>query len=191
MGPGVPLVLIDPLQGGLFLYLYKIQEIISIKVIHLKNVLSNKERIDLLNFCKPHLLTGEELSRRFNGCYPPSKQTLSTLHKFDEIRPVIMKIISKVNNETDLNIGTDKVWMNWNSGKKEEQYWHTHPCDLALVYYVKTIPFLNDGTCFKDKFVRSPQNSLIIFPGNKLHSVPSYPFRFERYTLAMDLWLCN
>ena len=157
-------------------------------MIQLKNVLSNKERIKLLNLCKPLLLTGEELSRKFNDDYPPSKQTLSDLHEYDEIRPIIIKILSEVEKKTRLRITTDRVWVNWNSGKKEEQCWHTHDCDFALVYYMRTIPFFNGGTCFEDKFVRSPQNGLIIFPANKLHSVPAYPFRFERYTLAMNLW---
>ena len=157
-------------------------------MIHLKNVLSNKERIKLLNFCKPLLLTGEELSRKFNGNYPPSKQTSPNLHEYDEIRPIVVKILSEIEKKTSLRIATNKVWVNWNSGKKEEQFWHTHDCDLTLVYYMRTLPFFNGGTCFEDKFVRSPQNGLIIFPANILHSVPSYPFRFERYTLAMDLW---
>ena len=155
----------------------------------IKNILSNKERKQLLNHSKPLLLTGKYLSDKTNPDYeyPPSKQTLPNLHQSSLIKPIIIKILTRVEKETGLKTGTDKVWINWNSGKKEEQCWHTHLSEYAMVYYIKTFPFFNNGTCFKDKFVRAPQNSLIMFTGNMSHSVPSYPFYFERYTLAMDL----
>ena len=160
-----------------------------IKII--KNILTNKERKQLIEYSKPLLLTGEELNRhavaRIEDSYPPSKQTLSDLHRNDKFIPIIIKILNQIESETKLKVIPDKVWINWNSGKKEEQCWHTHPSEYTIVYYIKTFPFFNNGTCFKDKFVRAPQNSLIMFTGNMSHSVPSYPFYFERYTLAMNL----
>ena len=65
--------------------------------------------------------------------------------------------------------------------------WHDHhEWDYSLIYYLQTTPFVNDGTLFKNGMIRSPQNSLIIFPGNQLHASPPYLFGFKRYTLSID-----
>ena len=162
-----------------------------IKII--KNILTNKERKQLIEYSKPLLLTGEELNRHAvqEGLrqvkFPPSKQTLSDLHRNDKFIPIIIKILKRIESETKLKVIVDNVWVNYNKGKKEEEAWHSHSYEYAVVYYIKTIPFLNNGTRFENKFVRAPQNSLIMFPGYLRHSVPSYPFYFERYTLAIDL----
>ena len=93
-----------------------------IKII--KNILTNKERKQLIEYSKPLLLTGEELNRhavaRIEDSYPPSKQTLSDLHRNDKFIPIIIKILNQIESETKLKVIPDKVWINWNSGKKEE-----------------------------------------------------------------------
>ena len=154
----------------------------------IKNVLTTKERKQLIKDSKPLLFTGEELEERFHHKFPPSKQTLSLLHTNDKFKSLIVKMLDRINDEIGLSFGTDNVWVNWNSGKKNEMAWHSHPSPYTCVYYMKTVLFLNSGTQFKHKFVRAPQNSLMLFPGDIDHTVPSYPFHFiERYTLAMDL----
>ena len=52
---------------------------------------------------------------------------------------------------------------------------------------MKTIPFVDSGTLFKDGFMRAPQNSLLLFPANLYHRPPTSPFRFKRYSMALDL----
>ena len=159
-----------------------------IKIV--KNILTNKERKQLIKYSKPLLLTGEQLNLRKGPLeYPPSKQTLANLHKNDKFKPVIRKLLHRIAIEMGpgLELVTDKIWVNWNSGKKEEQCWHTHVSEYALVYYIRTVPFFNSGTQFKHKFVRAPQNSLMIFSGDMEHTVPSYPFYFGRYTLSMEI----
>ncbi len=159
-------------------------------MIIIKNVLSKEERIQLIEDSKSLLIAGEELSLRFKKYFSVSKQTLSNLHKNGKFQPIIRKLLDRIAVEMGpgLEPVTDNVWVNWNSGKKEEMMWHSHSAyDYACVYYMQTIPFLNSGTQFVEEFIRAPQNSLMIFPGDEVHSVPSYPFGFERYTLSMDL----
>ena len=157
-----------------------------IKII--KNILTNKERKQLIEYSKPLLLTGEQLNQGSGTSdYPPSKQTRSGLYKNDKFKPIIDKILYRIKKEINIDFGVDKVWINYNRGRKEEQCWHIHPSGYAMVYYIKTFPFLNNGTCFRHRFVKAPQNSVLIFPAYMEHSVPSYPFNFERYTLSMDL----
>ena len=60
-----------------------------------------------------------------------------------------------------------------------------------MVYYMKTTPFLNSGTLFRDEskseFLRAPQNSLILFDPRVEHSPPASFLPFQRYSLVMDL----
>ena len=159
-------------------------------MIIIKNVLSKEERIQLIEDSKPLLIAGEELSFRFKKYFSVSKQTLSNLHKNDKFKPIIRKLLDRIAIEMGpgLEPVTDNVWVNWNSGKKEEMMWHSHSAyDYACVYYMQTIPFLNSGTQFVEEFIRAPQNSLMIFSGDMEHTVPSYPFYFGRHTLSMEI----
>ena len=71
---------------------------------------------------------------------------------------------------------------------KEDIFYHQHTSDYSCVYYIKTLPYFNSGTLFKDYgFVRAKQNSLILFPSHLYHSTPGSIFRFKRYTMAFDL----
>ena len=69
--------------------------------------------------------------------------------------------------------------------------WHSHYTNdnvsFASVYYLQTLPFFSNGTLFEDRFVRAPQNSMIIFPAHLVHTAPTSPFRFDRYTLSLNL----
>ena len=157
---------------------------LGMSLIH--NVLSNKDRKKLIKDCQPLL---QDFGEGF-----PGKQTSSTLHlHFNFISPIkdMIRIIVK---ETGLDlVVADKAWINWTNGSKKDIAWHRHPeCDYASVYYIKTpIPFFSNGTVFKDGLVRAPQNSMIIFPAHLLHTAPSSPFRFGRYTMAINLNIRN
>ena len=157
-----------------------------------KNVLTNKERKKLIKDCQPYLSSGKELSKRYGHDgrkYPgPTKQTLETIHHLPCFREPIHKILVTIANTLRQGIVLQRVWINCTNGKDVEDYWHNHlPMKWSCVYYMKTIPFVDSGTLFKDGFVRAPQNSLIIFPANLYHRPPSSPLRFKRYSMALDL----
>ena len=154
----------------------------------IKNVLSNKKRKELIKDCQPYLISGEELSRMFYGDEYPGKQTLDISSK-PPFRLVIKHMAELVEKETKLKLVYDNCWINLSRGKKKEgEMWHNHQeYDFALVYYMKTLPFFNNGTLFRNGFIKAPQNSLLLFPANLEHTAPSCPFRSERYTLSMNL----
>ena len=152
----------------------------------IENVFMEEERKDFLEKSKPFLAD----SRKFintEGFYwfkltSPSMNLVPSLRVYHEH---LLKLIKK---EIGLNLAIMGAWMNLTDGRRKEIKWHTHPVDYAGVYYMKTTPFFNSGTVIKEYgLVRSPQNSLLIFPGNLYHSTPGFPFRFKRYTYAFNL----
>ena len=97
--------------------------------------------------------------------------------------------VERIKEISNLDLKIVKSWVNEDSGRKEDICYHTHSSDYSCVYYIKTLPYFNSGTLFKEYgFVRAKQNSLILFPSNLIHGTPSYPFSFiKRYTLAVDM----
>ena len=157
---------------------------LGMSLIH--NVLSNKDRKKLIKDCQPLL---QDLGEGF-----PGKQTQCNLHLHPDFLSPIKDMIRIIVKETGLDlVVADMAWINWTNGSKKDIAWHRHPdVDYALVYYIKTpIPFFSNGTVFKDGLVRAPQNSMIIFPAHLLHTAPSSPFRFDRYTMAINLNIRN
>lgn len=152
-----------------------------------KNVLTNKERKKLIADCKPHLIDGKELGKKYGRTFP-AKQTLETIYHIPCFREPINKILVTIANTLRQGIVLQRVWINCTTGKDEDSEWHNHiPMKWSCVYYMKTIPFVDSGTLFKDGFMRAPQNSLIIFPANLDHRPPTSPLRFKRYSMALDL----
>ena len=150
-------------------------------MIHLiKNVFTNKQRRKLIKDCQPLLLE--------RGPEFPGRQTHSTLYLHPDFISPINDILRIANKETRLNLEIKAAWANWTNGKKEDIAWHRHQCDYALVYYIRTpLPFFSNGTLFRNGLFKAPQNSMLIFPSHMEHTAPSSPFRFDRYTIAMDL----
>ena len=149
------------------------------------NVLSNQERKKLIKDCQPLL---QDLGEEY-----PGKQTKCGLHLHPDFLSPIKDMVRIIFKETGLDlVVADMAWINWTNGSKKDVAWHTHECDYALVYYIKTpLPFFSNGTLFEDGFVRAPQNSMIIFPAHLIHTAPSSPFRFDRYTMAINLNIRN
>tara|TARA_B100000287_G_C20626316_1_gene777965 strand:+ start:1308 stop:1760 length:453 start_codon:yes stop_codon:yes gene_type:complete len=144
----------------------------------INNVLTNKERKDLIKSCQPYLKDW--------GPNYPGTQTENTIFTHFKFKDIHYKILSKIKPTLSLKIKSS--WINQTQGKKKDTQWHTHSCDYTLIYYMQTLPFFNSGTLFKDKFIRVKQNSLLLFPGNIEHATPSYPFPFfNRYSLVMEL----
>ena len=159
-------------------------------MIHLiKNVFTNKQRRKLIKDSQSLLENLEDNS----GLYYPGRQTHPTLHLHPDFTFLINDILKIVLKKTGLNLVPSKAWVNWTNGKKKDIVWHNHSdYDYALVYYMKTpLPFFSNGTLFREGLFKAPQNSIIVFPGSMEHTAPSSPFRFSRYTMAMDLNLIN
>ena len=161
-----------------------------IKIV--KNVLTNKERKKLIKDCKPHLIDGKELLTIYGKYYPPgfrfpAQQTKETIYDIPCFKEPINKILVSASRALQKGLGLHQAWITCTTGKDTDCSWHNHPFKWSCVYYMKTIPFIDSGTLFKDGFMRAPQNSLIIFPGNLDHCPPTSPLRFKRYTLALDL----
>ena len=146
----------------------------------IKNVFTNQQRRKLLKDCQPLLLE--------RGPEFPGRQTHNTLYLHPDFISPTNHILRIVNKETGLNLEIKAAWANWTNGKKEDIAWHRHQCDYALVYYIRTpLPFFSNGTLFRNGLFKAPQNSMLIFPAHMEHTAPSSPFRFDRYTIAMDL----
>ena len=156
--------------------------------VHLiENILTNKERKKLIKDVQPLLLSGKEMQKLSPGLeYKPGKRTFANIQFHPDFRVVQQCIVDKINEYTGLNVGVHKSWIFLTKGK--DKFWHTHPAaDWAAVYYIRTLPFFNNGTLFRSGLVKAPQNSVIIFPSHLEHTAPTFPFRFNRYTWGMDL----
>ena len=145
-----------------------------------ENIFTNIERRDLLTKSKPFIqsLPGH-----------PAKQTMAGLHHNLDFKLYFQILLERIKEISNLDLKIVKSWVNEDSGRKEDICYHTHSSDYSCVYYIKTLPYFNSGTLFKEYgFVRAKQNSLILFPSNLIHGTPSYPFSFiKRYTLAVDM----
>lgn len=148
----------------------------------INHILTNKERIELIKKCKPFLKKDENF---------PASQTHPSLHNEKELEYFYNIFIDKIRTKLEKNFSIFTSWVNEDIGRKEDIFWHKHSgVDYTCIYYMRTLPFFNSGTLFKDKFVRVKQNSFLIFPGDILHGTPSYPFHFfKRYTLVIDIKL--
>ena len=149
-------------------------------MIIINNDLTNKERKDLIKFSQPYL-------KNFGPDYP-GKQTDGDISKYFPFKDIHYKILSICTKKLKLSLEISRSWINLTNGRKGETYWHNHPSDYTLVYFIQTLPFFNSGTLLREKFIRVKQNGIVLFPGKTEHAAPSYPFPFfDRYSLAMEL----
>ena len=157
-------------------------------IYRIDNVFDNEKRKDILERSKKYLRDHQafvDSGEMHPDLYLPGKQTSPNLHKKIPFANDILKVIK---NNLDLDFAVISSWVNWTNGNKKDLNWHNHSCDYACVYYLKIpFPFFSNGTIIEDKFYKAFQNSLLLFPGRMNHTAPSSPFRFDRYTLAMNL----
>ena len=157
------------------------------------NILSNDERKKLIKDVQPFLMDREQMNIHYNNTdFYPGKQTDDLLHLKPEFTSLIKKIIDKIKKEIKLDLEVSRAWVKWSNGREDQMNWHHHyifkDTSFAAVYYLKTLPFFSNGTLFREKFVRSPQNSMIIFPSHILHTTPTNLFHFiDRYVMGIDL----
>ena len=167
------------------------------KIHNVLHVLSNKERKKLIKDVQPFLMDREQLNIHYNDrIFYPGKQTEQLLHLKPEFSSTIKKILDKVIEEIGMDLQVYQSWVKWSNGREDQMNWHSHyplqPVSFAAVYYLKTLPFFSNGTLFEDGFVQAPQNSMIIFPANLIHTTPKYPFPFiDRYVMGFNLNIRN
>ena len=144
------------------------------------NVFDNKRRKQILEQSKIFMEDSEAFE---DGKFFPGRQTRNNLH---HRIPFAASFERRIGKFTGLNLAVINSWANWTNGNKRDIAWHSHPYPYTGVYYLKTFPFFSNGTLFREKFVKAPQNSLLLFPGHMEHTAPSSPLRVDRYTLAME-----
>tara|TARA_B100000287_G_C20285223_1_gene643668 strand:+ start:82 stop:624 length:543 start_codon:yes stop_codon:yes gene_type:complete len=164
------------------------------KPLVIKNIFTNEQRKDLIEYCQPLLLDQEAMVKstgRFNSKFP-GKQTLpleDCLEFMWAKRIIVDTLLDKMGWFFKIN----SSWINWTNGKARDITWHRHyDVPYSAVYYIKTFPLFSNGTLFRRPigFVKAPQNSIMVFPSNLEHTAPSSPLPFSRYTMAFDLELC-
>ena len=156
----------------------------------IQNIFSKDERKDLLEKSKPLLRDSRYYSTDGQTAegFEWFRLTGASMYTYPYLKFYHDRITKLIREKIGLNLAIMGSWMNLTDGRRKEIKWHTHPVDYAGVYYMKTTPFFNSGTVIKEYgLVRSPQNSLLIFPGNLYHSTPGFPFRFKRYTYGFNL----
>ena len=161
-----------------------------IKISVVENIFKEQERKYYLKIIKPLMTSSSVLEFHYDGKYP-GRQTLPLLHMHPDFKSFMDRILEITNKDIGVNLKITEAWGNWTNGNSNDIGWHTHHCEYAAVYYLKT-SFLNNGTLFKKYgLIQAPQNSIIIFPGHLMHTAPTFwrnnPFRFNRYTIAINL----
>ena len=154
----------------------------------IKRIFTRKERREFIKKVDPLL---EENSSYLHDIAPgkyPGRQTLPDLHLNSNFKFEHDRLMKRILDKTGFHMEIDKSWVNRTDCSKKDINWHNHNnCPYTCVYYLKTIPFFTSGSMFRHGFVRAPENSLLLFPGSVEHTIPTFPLRFGRYTLAMDL----
>ena len=153
----------------------------------IKNVFTEDQRKKFVKEAKPLIQDGETLNMFYGRFKTPAKQSHLTVHLIPEFRFYHTHILDLIKKEMGLDLKCIRSWINLTNGYKKDILWHAHnEYDYSMVYYMQTFPFFSNGTLFEDRFIKVPQNGLLIFPSNIPHTAPSSPFRMERYTIAMD-----
>ena len=162
-------------------------------MIHsIDNVLTEDQRKELIKITESLFLTPDELNNlnvNSKRDYTSNniKQTAPFLHYRKDMENILITMIKKIHEKTNMRFVVESVWANLSFPVKRELLWHNHPTPWSGVYYSEVLPFINNGTLFKKYgFVKSKQNSLLIFPGEEFHSQPTWPLFVRRHTLAMD-----
>tara|TARA_B100000287_G_scaffold412629_1_gene443292 strand:- start:180 stop:650 length:471 start_codon:yes stop_codon:yes gene_type:complete len=143
-----------------------------------KNVLTPDQRKKLIKECKPYL--------REWGEGTPGRQSRPLSFNHPQFQWAHKIFHERVSKELQMPLQWDCSFFNETNGNKKSMLWHNHPVDYAGVYYMKIFPLFSNGTLFEEGLVKAPQNSLLLFPGKVLHTCPTSPLRFKRYTMSLN-----
>jgi len=140
-----------------------------------KNILTKKEQKHLLNFIETKL--------KYFGEEWPGLQTENNLHTYKELEPFLKKIKKHIEPNT-----VKDCWANYTEG--DYITWHKHDSKYSVIYYLKNKKEI--GVMFKKskygiEYTKGPENSLLIFDGSRIHSMPNTYEKIKRYTIALDI----
>ena len=138
-----------------------------------------EERINILKFVKHKV---KNLGEDF-----PGLQSDPNLHTFEEFKIFIEKIKKYLKNYRIY-----RCWANYSCGDYINFHNHPKPVVKSLVYFLENKNNLGPiflekrGSFLRVNMLECPENSLLIFDGNKDHSVPCH-LKEDRYSIALDL----
>ena len=145
------------------------------KIKPYKNILTESERLKLLEFVK---IVVVDLGENYPGLqtndafhiYPKMKNLLNNIKKFHKDYKII------------------RCWANFSKG--DFISWHNHiTSDISMVYFLENK--CNMGPMFKIKegievmITKCEENSLLVFPSNLVHSSPVH-LPENRYSIAFE-----
>lgn len=143
--------------------MYIIDNIFSNKVI--KKLIKDSEKV---------------LEPKGNGWWCPN------LSKHPNFRNAVDTLIKQAETKIN-NLRVDNAWIVLCKGDEVVDF-HNHPLyDYSIIYYLETTPE-NSGTLFESGFVKTKQNSLLIFDSKLKHKIPSYKPLVVRKTLVLDVY---
>jgi len=162
------------------------------------NIFTEYQREKLIEDSKPLFLDGAKFAATMSTGYGLGYQegfnwyriTHPTVHLHPDFKWAYQIILSRIKEVVGKECVCVRSWMNTSNGDKNNLCWHNHhQVDYACVYYLKIpFPFFSNGTIFKDHgFIKAKENSMIVFPAHLMHTTPSSPLRFKRYSMALDL----
>ena len=148
------------------------------------NILSKRERIELLKQIKPFLL---DLGKDFPGLQSPPE--MHYVYRMMELFDPTVKICKRIGID---NENVESMWGSFTDETTIGLNWHTHesPDDadkLSAVYMIENPD--KCGTIFRingeDYTFDMPTNSLVVFPSHYIHTSPET--KSPRYSLAIDI----
>ena len=138
-------------------------------------------RKQLIENCKPFL-------RRLGNLHP-AYQSDAPLREYSQFNLVFTIFDSMAQQYLQRELIPETSWFIMTQGKENEFVMHNHPVDYVAVYYMNSHPSFTNGTEFEEYgFVEAPENSMLLFPGNLVHSPPRFKCNeyFERYTMSFN-----
>ena len=147
-----------------------------------KDILLEEERRNILKFVKTKV---KELGEKF-----PGLQSDPNLHTLKELK-VFLKRIKKYLKGYKIQ----KCWVNYSCGNYIS--FHQHK-EISMVYFLenksnmgpmfleKSKPHLAWDSIFQVNMSQCPENSLLIFDRDVIHSVPCH-LKEDRYSIAIEL----
>ena len=161
----------------------------------IEKVFSEDTRKRLVESSKPLIVKGSDIKAFYatpDAFVLPGRRSHPSVHLHPDFVEEAHHVVNIIKEKLGLDLVIVQSHINLTVGNKEESCWHRHNCDYTVVYYMKTMPFFNSGTLFKEQgFVRAPQNSILFCSADTEHMAPTTffrnPFRVERYTWAIDL----
>jgi hypothetical protein len=164
-------------------------------MISIDNVITNKQRIKLLNVLKQKLTVMSEVRDKKLVLFP-GLQTEGDLDKIKEMQPLLNALKKRLGYNKILSCWgnhTDGSYINWHKHTRKHQGIDENKQE-AIVYYLLNPDEL--GTMFRDHtipdydkiyYTKAKENSAIKFNASQIHSVPNSAKKINRISIALDV----